>query len=383
MDKPTGVVIGRYVAQPKGYKAFMPDSFPPNIQMNNLSNETLSILELAASALGKLDGIAELLPDLDFFLYMYVRKEAAYSSEIEGTQATMIDAIRREIVDDAHLPRDVINIIKYIDALNQGMSRIKKLPISSRFIKELHETILKDTPDEVGRTPGQFRTSQNWVGGATIETAQYIPPPQSEINRCMSDLDKYIHSTARYSELIKVALIHAQFETIHPFLDGNGRTGRLLIPVYLCHAGRLERPVLYLSVYFKKNRDTYFQHLTDYHDRGLVDSWIHFFCQGVCEVADSAIETAREINKLKKADEEKLRTLSPKRKVSADKLYPQLFSFPIVTAAYAEKITGLSRPASNQLIKDFARLEILEQRGRGKYAREFAYKKYLSLFTNA
>ncbi|OVE78818.1 hypothetical protein BVY00_01745 [bacterium G20] len=377
----TDVVIGRYVQQPIGNKSFIPEAFPPRIELNRLSNETLNMLDKASLAVGKLDGITELLPDLDFFLYMYVRKEAAYSSEIEGTQATMIDAIRKEIVNDNQLPRDVMNIIKYIEALNQSMSRIKKLPVSSRFIKEMHQTILEGTPDAPGKTPGEFRTTQNWVGGATIATALYIPPPANEIGRCMSNLEDYIHTPMPYSQLIAAAMLHAQFETIHPFLDGNGRVGRLLIPVYLCHVGLLDRPVLYLSVYFKKNRETYFQHLTDYHDRGLVDSWLKFFFAGICEVAESAIKTASSINRLRTADEAKLNTLSPKRKSSADTLYPKLFSYPIITASFVEQTIGLSRPSANALIKDLVRLGILYQRGSGKYAREFEYKHYLTLFT--
>jgi Fic family protein len=382
MPNATDTIIGRYVTQPTGYRAFIPESFPPAVELNKLSNETLSLLVQASSAVSKLDGITEVLPDLDFFLLMYVRKEAALSSEIEGTQATMIDAIRREVVDDSQLPRDFINIIKYIEAINQSMTKIKQLPISSRFIKEVHKTILEGTPDAAGKTPGEFRTTQNWVGGATIETALYIPPPASELSRCMSDLDNYVHADSQYSPLIKAALLHAQFETVHPFLDGNGRAGRLMIPVYLCNVGLLDKPVLYLSAYLKKNRQVYFDHLTDYHDRGLVEPWLKFFFRGVCEVTESAIQTAKSIHKLRKEDEAKLRTLSPKRRVSAEKIYLHLFSSPIVTIAFVEKNTGLSRPAANALVQDLIRLKILDQRGSGKYAREFSYKQYLNLFTN-
>jgi Fic family protein len=382
MNDNSKFVIGHYVHQPEGHKAFMPEKFPPDIQLNALSNETLNMLDKASLAVGKLDGITELLPDLDFFLLMYVRKEAAYSSEIEGTQATMIDAIRQEVVDDAQLPRDYINIVKYVEALNASMSRIKALPISSRFIKEVHQTILDGTPDGVGKTPGAFRTTQNWVGGATLATALYIPPPAKDLAKAMSDLESYVHAESPYSALIKAALLHAQFETIHPFLDGNGRTGRLMIPVYLCHVGLLDKPVLYLSAYLKKHRKTYFDHLTDYHDRGLVDPWLKFFFTGICEVAESAVQTAGGIHKLRKADEEKIRTLAPKRRASAEKLYQQLFTSPIVTIPYVEKVTGLSRPAANALVKDLVDLKVLQQRGAGKYAREFAYKDYISLFTS-
>lgn len=382
MNDSTDITIGNYVRQPTGYSAFIPETFPPQLPLNQFSNETLVALDKASHAVGKLDGITQLLPDLDFFLYMYVRKEATYSSEIEGTQATMIDAIRKEVIDDESMPRDVMNIIKYIEALNQSIQKIKRIPISSRFIKEIHKTILEGTPDAPGKTPGEYRTTQNWVDGATIETARFIPPPAHEINRCMSELERFVHAGADYSPLIKAAMLHAQFETIHPFLDGNGRTGRLLIPVYLCHAGLLEKPVLYISVYLKKNRELYFNHLTDYHDRGLIDPWIKFFLHGICEVAESAVETASGINGLRKRDELKLKRLSPKRRVSADKLYPQLFTFPIVTVGNVEGLTGLSRPAANALVKEFVRLKILYQRGPGAYAREFGYRDYLNLFTS-
>ncbi|MEX1052068.1 MAG: Fic family protein [Patescibacteria group bacterium] len=375
------IQIGQYIQQPQGYKAFIPAAFPSSFANANLSNETLEWLNKSLFSLGKLDGISQLLPDLDFFLLMYLRKEATFSSEIEGTQATMIDAIRRDVADEKTLPKDVINIVKYVDALNRGLDRIPNLPLSTRLIKELHAIVLKDTADEFGKTPGEYRTTQNWVGGATLVTARFVPPPASEIDRCISDLEKFMHSTVQYSPLIKAALIHAQFETIHPFLDGNGRVGRLLIPLYLCHAGLLEKPVLYLSVYLKKHRKQYFDHLTDYHDRGLIDPWLTFFLRGIYQVSESAIETARGINKLREQDLVKVDSLPTKRVHSAKKLYRQLFTNPIVTVAQVTIWTELSRPAANELVSEFVRLGILHQREGKAYGREFEYKDYLKLFT--
>jgi cell filamentation protein, protein adenylyltransferase len=374
--------IGHYVQQSGDYKAFIPASFPLDISTSSLSDKTQESLNRALYSIGKLDGITQLLPNQDFFLLMYIRKEAAFSSEIEGTKATMIDALRHDVVDDKSVPCDVVNIIKYVQALNESMERKRTLPISSRFIRDAHRTILEGTPDEYGKTPGEFRHSQNWVGGATIETARFVPPPAQEISRCMSELENYIHTPHNYSPLIKVALVHAQFETVHPFLDGNGRVGRLLIPIYLCHAGLLEKPLLYLSVYLKKHREQYFNHLTDYHDRGLIDTWLKFFFDGVHLVAESATSTARSINELRKIDEEKIKTLAPKRFRSADKLYHALFKAPIMTVAQVETWTGLSRPAANALVQEFIQLGILQQRDKQKsYGREFEYAKYLSLFT--
>ncbi len=374
--------VGQYVHQPGGYRAYLPDSFPPGFSVSGLSEETQTSLNQALYSLGKLDGISQLLPDLDFFLLMYLRKEAAFSSEIEGTQATMIDAIRREFIDEKSLPKDVMNIVKYVEALNKSLNKISKLPIATRFIKEAHALILKDTPDEFGKTPGEFRTTQNWVGGATLATARFVPPPAAEINHCMYDLENYIHAEPTYSPLIKIALIHAQFETIHPFLDGNGRVGRLLVPIYLCFTGLLEKPVLYLSVYLKKHRQEYFDHLTDYHDRGLIDPWLNFFLKGVCQVAESATQTARDINKLRENDQAAVSSLPAKRLKSANKLYRKLFTAPIITVAQVEGLTGLSRPSANGLVDEFVRLGILSQRDKERsYGREFEYKSYLSLFT--
>lgn len=376
------IQVGQYIQQREGYKPFVPNPFPPSFSSFDLSNETQEWLNKSLFSLGKLDGISQLLPDLDFFLLMYVRKEAAFSSEIEGTQATMIDVIRQDIADEKSLPKDVINIVKYIDALNKGIDRISTLPLSSRLIKEIHSIILKDTPDEFGKTPGEYRTTQNWVGGATLETAKFIPPPATEISRCISDIEKYIHTPSPYSSLIKAAMMHAQFETIHPFLDGNGRVGRLLIPLYLCHAGLLEKPVLYLSVYLKKHRKQYFDHLTDYHDRGLIDPWLSFFLRGIHEVAESATETARGINKLREQDQVKVDSLPTKRASSAKRLYKELFTHPIVTVAQATSWTKLSRQAANELVSEFVRLEILQQRDGKAYGREFEYTNYLKLFTD-
>src|SRR3989344_8237233 len=259
--------IGKFVQQPQGFKAFVPAPFPP-AERFIFSPLTENLHARASLMLGKLDGITQLLPDLDFFIYMYVRKEAALSSEIEGTQATMSDAIRAEVEITKDLPQDVDRILHYIEAMNYGLKRLEDLPLSLRLIREVHRALIADTGDAPGKTPGEFRTSQNWIGGASPATARFVPPPVTNMHHALDELEKFMHAKDGLPPLIKTALLHAQFETIHPFLDGNGRTGRLLITFFLCQQGVLERPVLYLSEYFKKNRELYFDLIHDYHNKG-------------------------------------------------------------------------------------------------------------------
>lgn len=231
----------------------------------------------ASLFVGKLDGVTQLLPDIDLFIFMYARKEAALSSEIEGTKATMSDAIRAEVEMTSDLPPDVNRILHYIKAMNEGLRRLESLPLSNRLIREVHKTLLEGTGDEPGKTPGEFRTSQNWIGGASPSTARFVPPPVEEMKRALSEWEKFLHAESDLTPLIKTALMHAQFETIHPFLDGNGRVGRLLITFYLCHQGILERPVLYISEFFKKHREAYFDLLEAYHNKGDLEALGQFF----------------------------------------------------------------------------------------------------------
>ncbi len=373
--------IGTFVQQPKGFKAFVPDPFPPKVGFT-FSPLTQSLHAKAALMLGKLDGITQLLPDLDFFIFMYVRKEAALSSEIEGTQATMSDAIRAEVEMTKDLPTDVERILKYIEAMNQGLKRLESLPLSLRLIREVHKTLLEGTMDAPGKTPGEFRTSQNWIGGASPTTARFVPPPVDEMKSSLSDLEKFLHDSSELVPLIKTALAHAQFETIHPFLDGNGRVGRLLITFYLCQQESLERPVLYLSAFFKKHRQAYFDLLEAYHDRGEVEPWVNFFLEGVATVAEQAIKTSRAINALRERDMAAVHGLGGSRSKNGMVLLKKLYELPIMNVRKVEEWTGLSRPAAGALVKEFVRIGILEQRNRKtKYGRDFEYKKYLLLFT--
>src|SRR4030065_1598685 len=234
--------IGKLIQQPGGYKAFIPEKFPSDKKII-INTKTQQLHARVVLMLGKLDGISQLLPDLDFFILMYITKEAARSSGIEGTNATIVDVIKSEANLEYQLPQDVDRITHYISAMNYGLERLETLPLSLRFIKEIHKELISGTIDEPGKYPGGFRSTQNWIGGGSPNTAHFVPPPPAELLRCLDDLEKFIYSEDVYPPLIKAALVHAQFETIHPFLDGNGRTGRLLISIYLCKMNLLKGPV--------------------------------------------------------------------------------------------------------------------------------------------
>ena len=372
--------VGNLVQQNGGYKAFIPAKFPPNKAIL-LSPKVQLASDAASRALGKLDGVAQLIPDIDFFTYMYVRKEAALSSNIEGTMATMHDALKANIQITEGVPRDVENILHYISALNYGLDRLKQMPLTSRVIREVHERLMAGTQEGIGKTPGQFRVTQNWINGTRPDNADFVPPPPEELHRCIGDLENFINRPQVYPPLVQAALMHAQFETIHPFLDGNGRTGRLLIALELCGQGVLEKPILYLSEYFKRYRDRYFSLLSDYHNKGDIESWLLFFLEGVKEVAEEATVLSKAIVTLRDEDMAKVHALGARQAPSAVKLLMELYKQPIVNVATVEKITNLSRPAANALVKRFNEIRILTQPDEAvTYGRAFTYDKYLRLF---
>jgi len=374
--------VGKLIQQPTGYRAFIPDKFPPNEPII-FGSKTQQLHARAALMLGKLDGITQLLPDLDFFIFMYIRKEAARSSGIEGTRATMIDVIKSEADIASDFPEDVDRILHYIKAMDYGLKRIESLPLSLRFIKEIHKVLLEGTIDAPGRTPGEFRISQNWIGGGSPSTAKFVPPPPYEMKQSLGDLEKFLYAKDEYPPLIKAALSHAQFETIHPFLDGNGRSGRLLTTFYLCKLGILERPVLYLSEYFLNNQKNYYEALDSYHsEQGDVSEWLDFFLDGVAIIAGEAVETSKKINTLRQKDLIKIQSLGRRAKTGVVVL-ENLFKLPIVTVRKVEEWTGLSRPQANDLVRKIVDLGILEQKNKGvEYGREFWYKAYIDQFVN-
>ena len=375
----TIVKLGKYIQQPQGFKAFIPDPFPPKSGFA-FSARIMQRAGTATLKLGKLDGITQLLPDLDFFLFMYIRKDAASSSQIEGTRATMIDAIEAESQTSEKFPDDVDDILHYIKALNYGIKRLNDLPLSLRLIKEIHKELMQGARMTHYSDPGNFRASQNWIGGTRPDNASFVPPPPHEMKTALGDLEKFLHFQDNLLPVIKAGIIHSQFETIHPFLDGNGRTGRMLITLYLQMTGLLEKPVLFLSWYFKKHQKVYYQRLAHYTD-GEVEQWIDFFLDGIIETADEAIKTAEKVTSLREKDIQKIQTLGKTASESAVKILPKLYQLPIVNVAKIQEWTGFSRQGAQKVINRFAQLGILTQKDESKkYGRSFVYKEYLDIF---
>lgn len=372
------VNIGKNIQQRGNYKAFIPEQFPPKGLTFN-EPKIIKLLSEADLLLGKLDGITKLLPDIDFFIFMYIKKESAYSSQIEGTKAKLTDALQAEVEKTSELPKDVDDILHYIEAMNEGLKRLEKLPLSLRLIKEVHKVLLTGARGAAFPYPGEFRKAQNWIMGTNPADARFVPPPPEHVLSAMGDLEKFFYSHEEVPVLIKVALIHSQFETIHPFIDGNGRTGRLLITFYLCQQNVLEKPVLYLSEYFKKHREFYFSMLDEYR-KGDITSWLEFFLKGVVIVAKEAIETSDKIIDLREKDLHKVLGLGRASK-NATILLKNLYKLPIINVRKIQEFTGLSREAANKLAKRFVRLGFLQLKDKNKkYGRLFVYKEYLDLF---
>jgi Fic family protein len=378
------IKIGHYQQQPSGYRAFIPLPFPP-VNPILFSRKVELKHAQAMHSIGKLDGITQLLPDKDFFLLMFVRKEATSSSQIEGTQATIIDAIEAEIIPRSLHMGDVGDIIYYIHALNYGLKRFESIPVSHRLICELHRELMKGARFTQHPYPGEVRRTQNWIQGTSPSNARFVPPPPHDVPQALSDLEKFIHSTKDgYPSLIKAALIHAQFETTHPFTDGNGRTGRLLITMFLWQEKLLEIPVLYLSDFFRKHQSLYYERLQGCHsDPSDIESWVDFFLEGVIETADSAINIARKINQIREEDMAKVHKLGKLAAESAVEVLRLLYSQPIVDVAKIQEWTKFTRAGAQKVIDRLINLEILTQRDPHKsYGRTYAYNSYIDLFQN-
>lgn len=376
------IELGKNVEQKEGFKSFIPHPFPPKDGFD-FDSRLFKKVDQATRLLGKLDGITKLLPDADFFLLMYLRKDAASSSQIEGTQATMIDAIEAEAKVNTNIPKDVDDILHYIKALNYGMKRIVDdgFPVSLRFVRELHAKLMDQARATHFSDPGEFRKSQNWIGGTRPDNARFVPPPVPEMHSALGDLERFIHADDSTLTLIKAALIHAQFETIHPFLDGNGRTGRMLITFYLWKEGFLERPVLFLSSFFKKHQELYYEKLLGYQKDGRVDDWVDFFLEGVIEVANEAIDIVGKITALREEDMAKVQKLGKRSAESAALLLPKLYGQPVVNVALVQKWTGFTRAGAQTVINRFIEMGILSPKDKDKkYGQSYIYKRYTNLF---
>jgi Fic family protein len=370
---------GTYVRQPAGYRAFIPKPLPPDPPLV-IDQTMLTHLSVADRALGRLDGTTEVLPNPDLFIAMYVRREAVLSSQIEGTQASLVDVLEYE-ADAARkgLPADVKEVVNHIEAMTYGLQRLKDLPLSLRLIREIHERLLAGARGGQ-RYPGEFRTSQNWIGpaGCSLKEATFVPPPPSEMMDALADLESFLHVDIDLPVPVITGLVHAQFETIHPFVDGNGRIGRLLITFLLCQRGLLRRPLLYLSHYLKRHRSEYYDRLMAIRDRGDWEGWLKFYLKGISEVANQATEIARQILRLRETHRqllsERLAT------VNAQRLLDYLYQRPIVTAGLVAKTLEVSPPTANSLVNQLCSIGLLTERTGRRRNRLFSYEPYLSLF---
>jgi Fic family protein len=375
---------GRYITQPTGYRAYMPAPLPPQPALA-LGGELQGLLSAADRALGRLDGSVLTLPNPDLFVFMYVRKEAVLSSQIEGTQSSLQDLLAAEAqLFEQTLPRDVDEVINYVRAMNHGLARLAQLPVSVRLIREIHAELMRGVRG--GRLqPGELRTSQNWIGpaGCTLNTATFVPPPHLAVPAALGDLENFLHTSDDLPPLVKIALAHVQFETIHPFLDGNGRVGRLLITFLLTERGVLHKPVLYLSHYFKQHRETYYEHLQAVRDQGAWEAWLAFFLRGVIEVAGEAAETARRILQLREQHRAAITAQLGRAAGNGHKVLESLFDRPIVAVNDAQKMTGTTYAAANSLVSRLVKLGVLSEMTGYARNRRFRYAPYIALFNDA
>jgi Fic family protein len=372
-----GTYIKSSVVAGEVYYAYMPQNLPPepSIMMDNI----YSLLDQANTALGRLDGMRMILPDPSLFLYMYVRKEAVLSSQIEGTQSSLSDLLLFENSEIPGVPiDDVVEVSCYVSAMYYGLSRLKELPLSLRLIKEIHAKLMNNARGG-HKQPGEFRQSQNWIGGSRPGNARFVPPPPEKLMETLDNFEKFLHDEkVKLPALIKAAIAHVQFETIHPFLDGNGRLGRLLITFILCTEGILKEPLLYLSLYFKTNRQTYYDQLQNVRETGDWESWIMFFLTGVVDTAQQATETAQAILKLFN-DHRHLITQSNKYTQAIITIYTYLQQHPIFNTSHVQEHTKLSHPTIMRNLKVLQELDIVSETTGKERHKIFVYKDYLDI----
>ncbi len=372
--------LGRYVETPVAgemVRAYVPPPLPPAPPIDMLG--LLHRLSIAERALGRLDGITLLLPRPELFLYMYVRKEAVLSSQIEGTQSSLSDLLRFETEAQAGQPIDDIReVSNYVDALMFGLAGLAELLLSLRLIREMHARLLRGARGAT-MDPGEFRRSRNWIGGTRPGNAHFVPPPVSELDSCLGDFERFMHEKeSRLPALIKAGLLHAQFETIHPFLDGNGRIGRLLVTLYLFVHGVLGKPLLYLSLYLKAHRADYYRLLQDVRERGAWEPWLEFFLEGVAETANQAFDAATRIVELFERDRECIMA-DASRAGSALRVHELLQQHPFATANLLVERTGFTAPTVNAALADLERLAVVDEVTGRRRGRVFGYRAYLDI----
>ncbi len=370
------IKIGSGVSQ---YSCFIPENLPPTNPPIKYDDEIIYLISEANRYIGRLDEVTDTLISPNYFVYMYARKEATLSSQIEGTQATFADLIKAEAGMTDEVPNDVREIENYIKAINYGFERIETLPLSLRLIREIHAVLIEGVRGE-NKTPGEFRRTQNWIGGYSISTATYIPPSIDYLGGLLDNFEKFMHETDYISPLVKIALLHSQFEMIHPFLDGNGRVGRLLIAFYLASKDILHKPTLYLSKYFKKHRQVYYDCLYNIHSKGDYETWIKFFLSGVIETSKEATDMAREIVALREADLRKINILG---RVSENALaiYEGLFDKPTVSIEEVASKLKISNSTAGRLLDKLVDTGLLASLDNRKRKKAFVYRNYIDIFS--
>lgn len=361
-------------------QAFVPHPLPPQ-PPPDLSGARQRKLEQALLACGRLDGVSALLPDPDLFLYAYVRREAVLSSQIEGTQSSLSDLLLFELDEAPGVPfDDVVEVSNYVAALEHGITRLREgLPLSNRLLREVHGKLLARGRG-TDKLPGEFRRSQNWIGGTRPGNAHFVPPPPMKVLDCMSELERFIHGDEPLPALVKAALAHVQFETIHPFLDGNGRVGRLMISLMLHEERVLRQPLLYLSLYFKQHRDEYYRLLDIVRNDGDWEAWLDFFLEGVAFTADGAVDTAHRLLALFRDDEQRLATANP-RATSLLRVYGALRTRPLATIQELCLRTKVSFPTAAKAVEVLVSSGIASELTGGRRNRVFAYSRYLAILS--
>jgi Fic family protein len=367
---------GTYIQQGY-YKSFQPNPINRLWTVDNM--EIQKLLEQANREIGRLDMFSEYIPDVDLFISMHVLKEATQSSKIEGTQTNIEEALLN--IEDVPLDKrdDWEEVQNYVQSMNQAIAKLDELPFSCRLIKETHKILLQGVRG-AHKQPGEFRKSQNWIGGATINDSRFVPPVHTSLDELMGDLELFVHQEQYFPELLKIALLHYQFETIHPFLDGNGRVGRLMITLYLVSKEILKKPILYLSDFFERNRSLYYDNLMRVREQNDLSQWFKFFLVGVIETAKNSVMTFDNILKLQKQVDQKIQTLRS-RTANAQKVLNYLYQRPVVDAAAIAELTGLSPSSAYKLIADLEKFAILKEVTGGKRGKMYVFSEYLRLFS--
>ncbi len=367
---------GRYINQGY-YSSFSPNPINRNWKIDDM--EVITLLSKADRMLGRLDMYSEHIPNIELFIAMHIMKEATQSSKIEGTQTRMEEALMNE--EDVPLDKrdDWAEVHNYINAMNEAVAQLNQLPFSSRLIRSVHKTLMQGVRGE-HKCPGEYRISQNWIGGATISDAVFVPPVHTEIPELIGDIENFVHNERHYiPDLIKIALIHYQFETIHPFLDGNGRTGRLLITLYLVSKGLLKRPILYLSDYLERHRNTYYRTIMEARTENNITAWIKFFLKGVILTAENGVSTFSEILAVEKENEVLAHQLGV-RSSNAMKILNELYKSPLIDANKVAKIAEISTPSAYKLIDEMQRVGLLVEVTGGKRSKVFLLQNYFQIF---